>query len=113
MSFIDNFFIPIFSRRIGKDQFGNKYYESKKLDYLGQARRQVVYKGKVEASKVPPMWHAWLHYMINEVPINNGKFDWQQDYLPNITSTSLSHKRVKNTTTKTEYNRWQPLGKSK
>ncbi|WP_342271283.1 complex I NDUFA12 subunit family protein [Candidatus Tisiphia endosymbiont of Parasteatoda lunata] len=113
MLFIDNFFIPIFSKEIGKDQFGNKYYQSKKQNYLGQAKRQVVYKGKVEASKVPPMWHAWLHYMTNEVPTNNNKFDWQQNYLLNITGTSLSHNLIKNSTTEAKYSSWKPLDKSK
>lgn len=83
MSFINNLFIYIFSKEIGKDQFGNRYYESSKQDYLERFRRQVIYKGTVEATKVPPIWHAWLHYMIDEIPQNNSHLPWQLEYSPN------------------------------
>src|SRR5262249_31746080 len=42
---------------VGKDAFGNRYYENR-----GGKRRWVLYKGTVEASRVPPDWHGWLHH---------------------------------------------------
>lgn len=108
MSLINNFFILTFSKKVGKDQYGNRYYESKKHDYLGRARRQVIYKGKVDASKVPPMWHAWLHYMVSELPNEDNKFPWQQDYFHNVSSTNYSTKAVDTNISKQKYNRWKP-----
>ena len=56
-------------RQVGADQFGNRYYEhkSKKLAN-GKLKRWVLYNGLAEASKVPPGWHAWLHYNLEELP---------------------------------------------
>ena len=108
MSLIDNFFMSVFSTKIGEDQFGNKYYQSKKCDYLGQVRRQVIYKGFVEATKIPPLWHAWLHYMIKEIPNKDNKFTWQEDYVPNLTGTKLLNKLGQNNAIKVKYNRWKP-----
>ena len=51
---------------VGKDEFGNKYYRGKGRKLNGRERRWVVYKGNVEASKVPPEWHAWLHFTVDE-----------------------------------------------
>lgn len=106
MSLINNFFISIFSKEVGKDEYGNRYYESKKQDYLGRTKRQVIFNGKVEASKIPPMWHAWLHYMVNELP-NNNKFAWQQNYLPNLSETKLATKIIDNNLIKQKYTRWK------
>ncbi|WP_375327152.1 NADH-ubiquinone oxidoreductase subunit NDUFA12 family protein [Candidatus Tisiphia endosymbiont of Nemotelus uliginosus] len=104
-------FIYIFSKEIGKDQFGNRYYESSKQDYLGRFRRQVIYKGTVEATKVPPIWHAWLHYMIDEIPQNNSHLPWQLAYSPNISGTKSVNVSPEKTEDKIKYNKWKPLGK--
>src|ERR1700674_4793473 len=42
---------------VGEDAFGNRYYQTK-----GGIRRWVIYSGTVEASRVPPDWHGWLHH---------------------------------------------------
>src|SRR3979490_2098821 len=42
---------------VGEDAFGNRYYQTK-----GGVRRWVIYSGTVEASRVPPDWHGWLHH---------------------------------------------------
>lgn len=76
---------------IGEDEFGNKYYVSKfKQDYLGRESRFVIYKGKTEPSKVPPLWHAWLHHLSDEV-IKAKKHKWQKDYVPNVTGTKFAY----------------------
>lgn len=108
MSLINNFLISIFSKEVGKDEYGNKYYESKKQDYLGRPKRQVIYEGKAEASKIPPMWHAWLHYMINELPNNSNKYSWQQNYLPNLSGSKLALKASTNNPIKQKYTKWKP-----
>ena len=49
-------------RKVGADEFGNRYYLSKGRRLQGRERRWVLYKGPAEASKVPPEWHAWLNH---------------------------------------------------
>ena len=46
---------------VGADVFGNRYSREKGVAEGRWRRRWVLYKGRPEASKVPPDWHAWLH----------------------------------------------------
>ena len=48
---------------VGTDDFGNRYYQNK-----DGSRRWVIYNGTVEASRVPPDWHGWLHHTYAEPP---------------------------------------------
>ena len=50
-----------------------------------------MYSGIVEASKIPPMWHAWLHYMTDEVPQQTRHYEWQKQHSPNLTGTSTAY----------------------
>ena len=81
---------------VGTDQFGNRYYREKGRRVLkrgagreSRERRWVLYNGEVEASRVPPEWHGWLHHTVNEVPTASGqkRYAWQKDYVPNLTGT--------------------------
>ena len=45
---------------VGTDEFGNQYYQDRKVAPNGRRKRWVVYEGDDEASKVPPEWNAWL-----------------------------------------------------
>jgi len=68
---------------VGSDAFGNRYYQSK-----DGKRRWVIYKGTVEASRVPAEWHSWIRHIIDEVPASNmKKKSWEKDYLPNLSGT--------------------------
>ncbi|MCE2510686.1 MAG: NADH:ubiquinone oxidoreductase subunit NDUFA12 [Alphaproteobacteria bacterium] len=77
-------------RFVGKDEFGNRYYRMNKRGNLRRERRWVVYKGTVEGSKVPPMWHAWLSHTITEPPFEKSaaRAAWQKEHVPNLTGTS-------------------------
>lgn len=79
----------LFCNLIGNDEFGNQYYEHRfKKRTFGRARRSVIFKGKVEATKIPPQWYNWLHHMADDAPLNNEKtHDWEDDYTPNLTGT--------------------------
>ena len=68
MNIVSQILIRLSSNLIGEDQYGNKYYCQKKSD-----KRFVVFNGKVEASKIPPMWHAWLHKITNKPPLKRKK----------------------------------------
>ena len=55
---------------VGEDEFGNKYYCNIKDFEETKAKRWVIFKGSIEATKVPPHWHAWLHKSVDNPPIN-------------------------------------------
>lgn len=107
-----------FGKRIGKDQFGNVYYQNRSPDENGKYRRWVVYKGIAEPSKVPPEWHGWLHYTTDIIP--KQRYGWQKDHVPNLTGTDLAYfppghikgegKRRKATG---DYEAWRPEGSEK
>jgi NADH:ubiquinone oxidoreductase subunit len=77
-------------RLVGKDDFGNRYYEQKKgVGPLGKPRRWVTYTNFAEASKVPAGWHGWLHYTVDTPPSeqNYRPRPWQRPHLMNLTGT--------------------------
>lgn len=69
---------------VGTDKFGNRYYQSKKGN-----RRWVTYAGTVEASRVPPDWHGWLHHTFALPPTEDPpkRKAWEAEHLPNLTGT--------------------------
>ena len=109
MSLINSLWVKLFCKQVGKDQFGNRYFVGKDKNYLGQAKRFVIYNGQDEGSKVPPMWHAWLHYLSEDIPGNNKVYDWQQEYVPNLTGTKHAYNPAKSNCTRIEtYSKWNP-----
>ena len=89
MNIVSQILIRLTSNFIGEDQYGNKYYEHKKM----KNKRYVLFNGKVEASKIPPMWHAWVHQIINKPPLKRKKiYNWQKEHLPNLTGTVFAIK---------------------
>ena len=82
-------------RLVGKDQDGNRYYESRDtVSYDGRKRRWVLYNGYAEASKVPPDWHGWLHYTFDEPPTETPlpRRRWEKEHLPNLSGTPMAWK---------------------
>jgi NADH dehydrogenase len=76
-----------FGKFVGEDEFGNKYYNSTK------GKRWVIYKNEVEASKIPPEWHMWIHFVKNKKPENDiKKFSWQKKHSSNLTGTNKAYK---------------------
>src|SRR6185295_19967896 len=74
---------------VGSDKFGNRYYQSKRGD-----RRWVTYAGTVEASRVPPDWHGWLHHTYAEPPTKvpfKQKY-WEKEHQPNLTGTADAYR---------------------
>ena len=76
---------------VGEDQFGNKYYHQRKANAL-RRRRWVIYKGKVDASSVPPEFNAWLHYTVNEFPEIREIKTWHKEHQVNQTGTSQAYR---------------------
>ncbi|HSM95389.1 MAG TPA: NADH:ubiquinone oxidoreductase subunit NDUFA12 [Rhizomicrobium sp.] len=69
---------------VGTDKFGNRYYQTR-----DRKRRWVIYNGTVEASRVPPDWHGWLHHTFKEPPTVKGfpTRPWEKTHIPNQTGT--------------------------
>jgi NADH:ubiquinone oxidoreductase subunit len=80
--------------QVGTDEFGNKYYEAltTKESYGDKKRRYVIYKGYADASKIPPDWHGWMHYMYDERPSDTPlpKKSWEKSHLPNFSGTPFA-----------------------
>ena len=79
---------------VGEDRFGNRYYREKGRPTRAWRRRWVIYEGEVEASKVPPEWHAWLHRMTDAPPTEKplAEQPWQKPHLPNLTGTRNAYR---------------------
>ena len=102
---------------VGSDDLGNKYYCNSKNFNDFKAKRWVVFNGEIEASNIPPHWHAWLHKSIDTPPLNySHKYKWQKNHKPNMTGTSdayfpSSHPLSKNydpEKKEEEYKSWTP-----
>ena len=78
---VGTFLYTLFTGKfVGKDQFGNKYYINSK------GKRWVIYKNNVESSKIPPEWHAWIHFIVRNKPTyDKKKFSWQKEHEEKLT----------------------------
>jgi NADH:ubiquinone oxidoreductase subunit len=74
---------------VGKDEFGNRYYQTK-----DGKRRWVIYAGTVEASRVPPDWHGWLHFTFDHPPTVEPfkPKPWELPHLPNLSGTGAEYR---------------------
>jgi NADH:ubiquinone oxidoreductase subunit len=59
----------------------------------GHKKRWVIYKGLVEPTKVPPIWHGWLHYTTDDLPLEKTavQYAWNKEPQPNLTGTPLAY----------------------
>lgn len=76
-------------RFVGTDKFGNRYYQN-----AAGTRRWVLYAGTVEASRVPPEWHGWLHHTFKEPPTvaPAQARAWERDHVPNLSGTPMAYR---------------------
>tara|TARA_B100000900_G_scaffold337508_1_gene299469 strand:- start:501 stop:863 length:363 start_codon:yes stop_codon:yes gene_type:complete len=95
----------LFGKLVGKDEFGNSYYENKK-----KSKRWVIYKSEIDASKIPSDWFSWIHFTKNKIEFNTNqkKYEWQKPHSPNLTGTSKAyHPNKKNEQIKKKYTSWK------
>ena len=79
-----------FGTYVGKDEYGNKYYNSKKNE------RWVIYSNKIEATKITSDWYLWIHHTTDKIPLEKDKkYSWQKKHLKNQTGTENSYKPIK------------------
>lgn len=105
----------LFCKNIGCDEKGNKYYVSRLKSAEGKYIRSISYNGSPEPTKIPPMYHAWLHYQTDDFPHSIHKQPWQIVRKPNLTGTSQAYKPswqktgYKSKQTKSgDYQPWRP-----
>ena len=81
-----------FGKLVGKDSFGNKYYESK------SGKRWIIYIDEVDASKIPSEWYSWIHFTNNNIENKHDlkKYEWQKSHLSNQTGTENAYHPNKN-----------------
>ncbi|WP_208441965.1 NADH:ubiquinone oxidoreductase subunit NDUFA12 [Bartonella raoultii] len=80
-------------KQIGKDQFGNIYYEGG-LHKDGYPHRWVVYRDYSEPSTIPPGWHGWIHHRCECPPTQEDyhPYEWEKPHVANMTGTSEAYR---------------------
>lgn len=96
-------------KKVGEDEQGNTYYES------AQGRRWVIFNGEVEASRISPDWHGWLHYTFDEKPTDKPlpHKAWEKPHQENLTGTALAYApagsiRAAHPVARSDYEAWSP-----
>ena len=75
-------------KRVGEDGQGNIYYQT-----ADGKRRWVIFNGEMEASRVSPDWHGWLHHTWDKAPTEAPlvKKPWERPHQENLTGTALAY----------------------
>lgn len=96
MGFLDRIKLKFAYNMVGRDIYGNKYYQSNNCDIEGKFKRVVKYKGIVEPTKIPPMWHAWIHGIKVDVPsmLDTQVETWQREHIPNLTGIQKYNSKI-------------------
>ena len=96
--------------RVGEDEAGNAFYETR-----DGKRRWVIYNGEVEASRVSPDWHGWLHHTWNDPPTERPMTHkaWEKPHVENLTGTPGAYVpagslRRPNPVERKDYEAWTP-----
>ena len=117
MSFGTTLYTWFYGKLVGSDEIGNKYYANSNNHADLNAKRWEIFNGEIEASKIPPHWHAWLHKSIDKPPINyKHKYRWQKNHKANMTGTVHAHYPPSNPLSKNynpdqikvDYESWSP-----
>ena len=94
----------LFGKLVGKDSFGNKYYENK------NGKRWVIYSEEIDASKIPVEWYSWIHFTANKIEKTHqlDKCEWQKPHQSNLTGTEGAYYPYKEKdVTKKKYKTWK------
>ncbi|WP_323042783.1 NADH:ubiquinone oxidoreductase subunit NDUFA12 [Gemmobacter sp.] len=96
--------------KVGEDEQGNVYFRSR-----DGKRRWVIFNGEMEASRVPPDWHGWLHHTWDELPSEKplAHKPWEQPHRENLTGTEGAYVpagslRRAAPVERRDYEAWQP-----
>lgn len=96
--------------KVGEDDQGNIFYETRDAK-----KRWVIFNGDVEASRVSPDWHGWLHHTWDETPTKQPlkHKPWEKPHLENLTGTPMAYAppgsiRRPVPETRSDYDAWTP-----
>ena len=96
--------------KVGEDSQGNIFYRN-----ANDSRRWVIYNGDIEASRVDPDWHGWLHHTWDSPPTDQPLThkSWQKPHQENLTGTALAYApsgslRAADPKPRADYEAWSP-----
>ena len=96
--------------KVGEDAQGNVYYETR-----DRKRRWVIYNGEMEASRIGPDWHGWLHHTFDQPPTEAPlrRKAWEKPHQENLTGSPAAYAppgsiRRAEPAARTDYEAWQP-----
>ena len=95
--------------KVGEDAQGNLYYQTADAN-----RRWVIYNGEMEASRVSPDWHGWLHFTWDQPPTTSPlpRKAWEKPHLENLTGSAEAYAPPGSMRSaplvRTDYEAWKP-----
>lgn len=96
--------------KVGEDDQGNSFYETR-----DGKRRWVIFNGEVEASRISPEWHGWLHHTFDDRPGDKplAHKSWEKPHQENLTGTAMAYApsgsiRRAEPASRQDYEAWQP-----
>ena len=96
--------------KVGEDEQGNVFYKTR-----DDSRRWVIFNGEIEASRIAPEWHGWLHRTWDETPSEKPLVHkaWEKPHQENLTGTAFAYApsgsiRRNDTAERSDYEAWQP-----
>ena len=74
--------------KVGEDAAGNVFYRTR-----DDKKRWVIYNGDMEASRVTPDWHGWLHFTWDQPPTDAplAHRAWEKPHQENLTGTAAAY----------------------
>ncbi len=97
-------------KRIGEDAEGNIYFTN-----ADGRRRWVIYNGEMEASRVSPEWHGWLHHTFDKPPTEKPliRKPWETPHRRNLTGSAEAYApagslRARAPAARRDYVPWSP-----
>mgnify|MGYP001812293590 CR=1 FL=1 len=97
-------------QKVGEDNQGNVFYQS-----ADGKRRWVIFNGDIEASRVDPDWHGWLHHTWTDPPSKTplAHKAWEKPHQENLTGTPAAYAppgsiRNPDPVKRSDYEAWVP-----
>ncbi len=97
-------------QKVGEDAQGNIFYRN-----ADDSRRWVIYNGDIEATRVSPEWHGWLHRTWDQPPTEAPLVHrvWQKPHQENLTGTAMAYApagsiRRADPAERRDYDAWTP-----
>ena len=96
--------------KVGEDDQGNIFYRD-----AADKRRWVIFNGDMEATRVGPGWHGWLHHTVDTTPVEAPlrTRPWEKPHQENLTGTPAAYAppgliRRDEPVARRDYEAWQP-----